>query len=274
MFDQSTVKQMSRQIRRDILDMTHAAGSGHPGGSLSAADLLAALYFTDQFRCDPENPEWAERDRFVLSKGHTAPVLYSVLARRGFFPPEELASLRRFGSRLQGHPKKSALPGLDCSSGSLGQGLSIANGMAFALKRRGSDARVYCLLGDGELQEGQVWEAAMFAPQHALDNICAIVDYNNIQLDGRVDEIKDVRPLREKWEAFRWHVAEVDGHDIAAVYQAYRDARACKGRPSVILAHCIKGKGVSFMENEAKWHGTAPDDVEYIRAKEELEVRQ
>ena len=274
MFNRDTVEKKARMIRRDILDMTHAAGSGHPGGSLSSADLLAALYFTDQFRCNPYDPDWAERDRFILSKGHTAPVLYSVLSRRGFFPTEELKSLRRFGSRLQGHPKMEALPGLDCSSGSLGQGLSIANGIAFALKRRGSDARVYCLLGDGELQEGQVWEAAMFAPQHALDNVCAIVDHNNIQLDGRVDEIKDVQPLREKWEAFRWHVVEVDGHDVAAVYHAYCAARACKGRPTVILARCIKGTGIPFMENSAKWHGTAPDDAEYIRAVHELEVQE
>ena len=272
MFQEQKIKEIARQIRRDIVTMIHAAGSGHPGGSLSAADLLATLYFTDQFRCDPSSPNWAERDRFILSKGHTAPVIYSVLARRGFFPPEELLTLRRFGSRLQGHPKKDATPGLDCSSGSLGQGLSIANGIAFALQRRGSDARVYCLMGDGELQEGQVWEAAMFAPQHGLDNICALVDYNNVQLDGRVDEIKEVQPLREKWEAFRWNVIETDGHDVSAIYSAYQAARACKGRPTVILAQCVKGKGVSYMENSAKWHGTAPNDEEYAQAMEELEV--
>lgn len=273
MIEERKIQDIARQIRRDIVTMTHAAGSGHPGGSLSAADLLAALYFTDQFRCDPSNPDWDERDRFILSKGHTAPVMYSVLARRGFFPPEELTTLRQLGSRLQGHPKKDATPGLDCSSGSLGQGLSVANGIAYALRRRGSDARVYCLMGDGELQEGQVWEAAMFAPQHGLDNVCAIVDYNNVQLDGKVDEIKDVYPLREKWEAFRWNVIEVDGHDVGAIYAAYEAARACKGKPSVILVRCVKGKGVSYMENSAKWHGTAPNDEEYAQAMAELEVQ-
>lgn len=273
MFDQKQTERTALQIRRDIVTMIHAARSGHPGGSLSGADIMAALYFTDQFRCDPKDPAWGERDRFILSKGHCAPLIYSVLARRGFFSPETLLTLRKLDSILQGHPNAKKTPGLDCSSGSLGQGLSISNGIAYALKRRASDARVYCLLGDGELQEGQVWEAAMFAPQHALDNVCAIVDYNNVQLDGKVSEIKDVFPLREKWDAFHWNVLECDGHDVAALYDAFCKARAAKGRPSVILAKTVKGKGVSYMENSAKWHGTAPNDAEYAKAMAELEVR-
>lgn len=273
MLNERYIQETARQIRRDIVTMIHTAGSGHPGGSLSSADLLATLYFTDQFRCDPANPTWHDRDRFILSKGHTAPVLYSVLARRGFFPPDELLTLRKFGSRLQGHPKKGTIPGLDCSSGSLGQGLSIANGIAFALKRRGSDARVCCLLGDGELQEGQVWEAAMFAPQHGLDNVLAIVDCNNVQLDGKVSDIKDVYPLREKWQAFHWNTIEVNGHHIREIYAAYQAARVCKGKPTVIFARCTKGMGVSYMENSAKWHGTAPNDEEYAQAMAELEVQ-
>lgn len=273
MFDQKKTERMALQIRRDIVSMVHEAKSGHPGGSLSGADIMAALYFTDQFRCDPEDPKWDGRDRFILSKGHCAPLIYSVLARHGFYPPETLLTLRKLDSILQGHPNAKKMPGLDCSSGSLGQGLSISNGIAYALKRRAVDARVYCLMGDGELQEGQVWEAAMFAPQHALDNVCAIVDYNNVQLDGKVNEIKDVYPLREKWESFHWNVLECDGHDVTALYDAFCKARETKGRPSVILAKTVKGKGVSYMENSAKWHGTAPNDEEYAVAMAELEVR-
>lgn len=273
MYNEAAMQQAALQIRRDIVTMVHAAGSGHPGGSLSAADLVAALYFSDLFRCDPANPDWEERDRFILSKGHTAPVLYSALARRGFFPPEELTSLRRLNSRLQGHPKRGATPGLDCSSGSLGQGLSVSNGIAYALRRRGSGARVYCLMGDGELQEGQVWEAALFAAQHKLSNVCAIVDYNGIQLDGSLCDIKNVAPLREKWESFGWHVIDVDGHDVAAVYEAYQQARAYTDGPSVLLAKTVKGKGVSFMENRAEWHGKAPNDEQYHKAMAELEAK-
>lgn len=272
MNNETAMRQAALQIRRDILTMVHAAGSGHPGGSLSAADLVAALYFSDMFRCDPNHPDWMDRDRFILSKGHTAPVLYSALARRGFFPPGELLTLRRLDSRLQGHPKRGATPGLDCSSGSLGQGLSISNGIAFALRRRESSARVYCLMGDGELQEGQVWEAALFAAQHKLSNVCAIVDYNGIQLDGSVSEIKEVFPLREKWESFGWHVLEADGHDVCAVYQAFAQARAYADGPTVLLAKTVKGKGVSFMENRAEWHGKAPNDEEYRAAMAELEA--
>ena len=273
MQNEQRLEALARDIRRDIVTMIYHAGSGHPGGSLSAAEILTALYFTDRFHCDPANPGWPERDRFFLSKGHVAPVLYSVLARRGFFPLETLDTLRQLDSTLQGHPNAHKTPGLDCSSGSLGQGLSVANGAAYALKRRGSAARVYCLLGDGELQEGQIWEAAMFAPQHGLDNLCAVVDYNNVQLDGKVSEIKDVAPLREKWEAFRWNVIEADGHSVAAMYEAYGAAMACKGRPSVILARTVKGKGVSYMENSAKWHGSVPNEEQYRQAMAELEVQ-
>lgn len=273
MLSYDKLRGVAQEIRRDIVTMIYTAKSGHPGGSLSAADILTALYFTDMFRCDTANPAWEERDRFILSKGHTAPVLYSVLARRGFFPQSELHTLRRLDSILQGHPNAHKTPGLDCSSGSLGQGLSVSNGIAYALKRRGSDARVYCLLGDGELQEGQVWEAAMFAPQHRLDNVCAIVDYNDVQLDGRVSEIKDVFPLAQKWAAFRWNVIEADGHSIEEMYEAYRKARACKGKPSVIIAKTVKGKGVSYMENQAKWHGNVPNEEQYRQALAELEVQ-
>ena len=273
MQNEQKLEALARDIRRDIVTMIYHAGSGHPGGSLSAVELLTALYFTDRFRCDQVHPDWPERDRFFLSKGHVAPVLYSVLARRGFFPVETLDTLRKLDSSLQGHPNAHKTPGLDCSSGSLGQGLSVANGAAYALLRRGSAARVYCLLGDGELQEGQVWEAAMFAPQHGLSNLCAVVDYNNVQLDGKVSEIKDVAPLREKWEAFRWNVIEADGHSVSAMYDAYGAATACKDRPSVILARTVKGKGVSYMENSAKWHGSVPNEEQYRQAMAELEVQ-
>lgn len=267
-----SLREIARSIRRDVVTMIHTAKSGHPGGSLSAVEVLTALYFTDMFRCDTASPGWEERDRFILSKGHTAPVIYSVLARRGFFPISELHTLRKLDSILQGHPNADTTPGLDCSSGSLGQGLSIANGIAYALKHRSSDARVYCLMGDGELQEGQIWEAAMFAPQHRLDNVCAIVDYNNVQLNGKVSDIKDVYPLAEKWMAFNWNVIEADGHSLEEMYAAYQSARQCKGKPSVIIAKCIKGKGVSYMENQAKWHGNVPNDEELRKALLELEV--
>lgn len=272
MMNEEKLRAVAQDIRRDIVTMIYHAKSGHPGGSLSAVEILTALYFTDMFHCDTANPAWEERDRFILSKGHVAPVLYSVLARRGFFPATELSTLRRLDSILQGHPNAHKTPGLDCSSGSLGQGLSVANGIAYALKRRASNARVYCLMGDGELQEGQIWEAAMFAPQHGLDNLCAVVDYNNVQLDGVVSEIKDVAPLKEKWEAFRWNVIEADGHSVQGMYEAYGKAKACRGKPSVILARTIKGKGISYMENQAKWHGNVPNEAEYRQALAELEV--
>ena len=219
---------------------------------------------------DPENPDWEDRDRFILSKGHVAPVLYSVLARKGFFPTEELKTLRQFGSILQGHPHKMSTPGLDCSSGSLGQGLSVANGIAIGLKKQNKDSRVYCLLGDGELQEGQIWEAVMTAAQHKLDNVCAIVDYNHVQLDGTTEDIKDLGDLVEKWHAFGWNVIEVDGHNLEAVLKAFAMAAAFKGKPTVLIANTVKGKGVSFMENDCNWHGTAPNADQLAQALEEV----
>lgn len=258
-------------VRKDIIQMIHQAGSGHPGGSLSAVEALVTLYFTDAFHCCPEEPDQPGRDRFILSKGHAAPLLYSVLARRGFFPVEQLMTLRTFGSGLQGHPNMKKLPSLDCSSGSLGQGLSIANGLAYAFARRHEPQRVYCLLGDGELQEGQIWEAALFASQQKLDQICAIVDCNGIQLDDSVRTIKNVEPLSDKWRSFGWNVIEVPGHDVMAMYRAYGAAAQCKGKPTVILASTVKGKGISYMENQAKWHGTAPNDEQCRIALAELE---
>lgn len=261
---------LCRQVRRDILTMTHAAGSGHPGGSLSAVEILVTLYF-DQMHIDPARPEDPDRDRFLLSKGHAAPVLYSVLARRGYFDPALLPTLRQLGSPLQGHPHREKLPGLDCSSGSLGQGLSIANGLALAARRTGRTYRTYCLLGDGEVQEGQIWEAAMTAAHFALDNVCAIVDDNGIQLDGPTREIMDVEPLGAKFAAFGWAVLEVDGHSLSALQDAFRTAQATRGRPTVLLARTVKGKGVSFMEGQAGWHGKAPNDAELAAALAELE---
>jgi transketolase len=249
--------------------MTAAAGSGHPGGSLSSVELLTALYF-NVLNHRPEEPNWPDRDRFILSKGHVCPVLYSVMARTGYFPVEELMTLRKFGSRLQGHPNVKALPGLESSSGSLGQGLSIANGLALAAKLNNKSYRVYCLMGDGELQEGQIWEAAMTAPHYGLDNVCAIVDYNNLQIDGKCDEVMGINPLAKKWESFNWHVIEIDGHDLAQVLKAYEEAANHKEQPSVIIAHTTKGKGVSFMENVAGWHGKAPNKEELEKALQEI----
>ena len=258
------------QVRRDILEMTHAAGSGHPGGSLSAVEILVSLYF-DQMKLDPAKPQWADRDRMILSKGHAAPVLYSVLARRGFFDPALLPTLRQMGSPLQGHPHMEKLAGLDCSSGSLGQGLSVANGLALAAKRLGKDYRTYCLMGDGEVQEGQVWEAAMTAAHFGLDNVCAIVDDNGVQLDGLTKDIMNVEPLDEKFRAFGWHVISVDGHDLAALQAAFAEANAAKGRPTALIAHTVKGKGISFMEGQAGWHGKAPNAQELAAALAELD---
>ena len=253
------LKEMCRIIRCDILTMIHQAGSGHPGGSLSATELLVGLYFGGIIQVNPDDPEWSGRDRFILSKGHAAPVVYAVLARKGYFPSEELGTLRKFGSILQGHPHKQCTPGLDCSSGSLGQGLSIANGLALGFKKQEMPNRVYCLLGDGELQEGQVWEAVMTAAQNKLDNVCAIVDYNHVQLDGTTEEIKDLGDLCAKWHDFGWNVIEVDGHDLDQVVRAYEMAMSFKGKPSVLIANTVKGKGVSFMEGDCNWHGNAPN---------------
>ena len=264
------LKAMSRTVREDILTMVHRAGSGHPGGSLSATDLMVGLYFGGMMKIDPQNPDWDGRDRFILSKGHVAPVLYSVLARKGFFPVEELWTLRRLGSILQGHPHKQSTPGLDCSSGSLGQGLSIANGLAIGFRKQGKANRVYCLLGDGELQEGQVWEAVMTAAQNRLDNLCAIVDYNHVQLDGTTEQIKDLGDLAAKWHDFGWNVIQLNGHDMNQVLKAYEMAAAYQGKPSVLIADTVKGKGVSFMEGDCNWHGNAPNAQQLEQALAEI----
>ena len=268
--DYQSLSSLCTQVRGDILNMTHKAGSGHPGGSLSAVELLVGLYFSGEMAVDASHPDWEERDRFILSKGHVAPVLYSVLARKGFFPVEELWTLRKLDSILQGHPHMGHTPGLDCSSGSLGQGLSIANGLALAARRTGRTYRTYCLLGDGELQEGQVWEAAMTAAHFALDTVCAIVDDNGVQLDGPTCEVMNVAPLADKFRAFGWQVLSVDGHSLDALAEAFRQAAATRGRPTVLLARTVKGKGVSFMEGQPAWHGKAPNDQELAAALAEL----
>lgn len=263
------LKQTACEVRKGILNELHASKSGHPGGSLSAADLVTYLYF-EEMKIDPKNPEDPDRDRFVLSKGHAAPVLYSVMAERGYFPKEELTTLRHLGSRLQGHPSMNRLPGLDMSTGSLGQGVSAACGMALAGKIDKKDYRVYTLLGDGELEEGEVWEAAMFAGNKALDNLCVIVDYNGLQLSGTLEEINDPSPIDQKFAAFRFHTIVIDGHDFDQIRKAFDEARAVKGQPTCIVAKTVKGKGVSFMENQVKWHGEAPNDEQYAAAMAEL----
>lgn len=263
------LRPICRQLRQDILEMICAAGSGHPGGSLSCVEILAVLYY-EVMHIDPAQPDDPERDRFLLSKGHAAPALYSVLARRGYFDPKLLPTLRQLGSPLQGHPHQERLPGLDCSSGSLGQGLSIANGLALAAKRQGKPYRSYCLLGDGEVQEGQVWEAAMSAAHYKLDNVCAIVDDNGVQLDGPTAQIMNVEPLGDKFAAFGWQVLPVDGHNVEDLALAFQEAAETKGRPTVLLAQCVKGKGVSFMENQCAWHGKAPSREELAAALAQL----
>ncbi|MEM1981227.1 MAG: transketolase [Candidatus Hadarchaeales archaeon] len=262
--------EKARIIRRDSLIMTTEAGSGHPGGSLSCADILSVLYF-HHLRYDPSNPRWEGRDRFILSKGHACPALYSALSLAGFFPREWLRTLRKFGSPLQGHPDSTSTPGVEASTGSLGQGLSIGCGMALAARLDGRDYRVYVLMGDGEMDEGQVWEAAMFAAHQRLDNLVGIVDRNRIQLDGFTEEIVGLEPLAEKWGSFGWNVLEVDGHDLLQVAEALDEAERIKGKPTLILARTVKGKGVSFMENQVKYHGTPLTREELERALKELE---
>ncbi len=257
------------KVRMGVIEATHCAKSGHPGGSLSAADVLTYLYFKEM-NVDPQNPAKADRDRFVLSKGHIAPALYATLAHRGFFPVEELKTLRKIGSRLQGHPDMKKIPGVDMSSGSLGQGISAACGMAKAAKLTGADYRVYAVLGDGEIQEGQVWEASMFAAHYDLDNLCILVDNNGLQIDGSIDEVMSPYPIDEKFKAFGFHVINIDGHDFDQIEAAYQEARTVKGKPTAIIAKTVKGKGVSFMENKASWHGTAPNDEQYEIAMKEL----
>lgn len=259
----------SRLIRRHIIRMIGEAGSGHPGGSLSAADIVTALFF-HEMRLDPARPEWPDRDRFVLSKGHAAPLLYAALAERGYFPVEELTTLRKLGSRLQGHPDMRKLPGVEISTGSLGQGLSVANGMALAARLDGRDTRVYALLGDGEIQEGQVWEAAMAAAHYALENLVVFIDYNGLQIDGPVNEVMAPEPVPDKWRAFGWHVLEIDGHDFGQILAALAEARRNGGRPTAVVARTVKGKGVSFMEHGVDWHGVAPKGEQVEQALREL----
>ena len=260
------------KVRMGAIKGVHAAKAGHPGGSLSAADLFTYLYFKE-LRIDPKNPKWEDRDRFVLSKGHTAPGLYAALALRGYFPEEDLLTLRQIGSHLQGHPNMNLTPGVDMSTGSLGQGVSTAAGMALAAKDQGKDCRVYTLLGDGEIQEGEVWEAFMFAHHYKLDNLCVIIDNNGLQIDGRVEDVMSPYPIPEKLRAFGFQVYEIDGHDFEQMETAFNQARETKGVPSAIVMKTVKGKGVSFMENQAGWHGKAPNDEEFEIAMNELSAQ-
>ena len=264
------LRQKAVEVREGIIESVHAAGSGHPGGSLGAADIFTYLYFKEM-NFATQQPKAEGRDRFVLSKGHTAPGLYSVMAARGYFPKEELLTLRKLGSRLQGHPNMNDLPGVDMSTGSLGQGISTAVGMALAAKMDGKDYRIFTLLGDGEIQEGQVWEAAMFAGARQLDNLVVIVDNNNLQIDGTIEDVNSPYPIDKKFEAFQFHVIDVeDGNDISQLRHAFDEARQVKGRPTAIIARTVKGNGVSFMENVAGWHGKAPNDEKYEQAMEEI----
>ena len=263
------LQKMAVEVRKGIIEGVHSAKAGHPGGSLSAADIFTYLYF-EEMNVDPKDPKNEDRDRFVLSKGHTAPGLYSALANKGYFPVEDLLTLRHVGSYLQGHPDMKHIPGVDMSSGSLGQGLSCAVGMALAGKLKNKDYRVYALAGDGEIQEGQIWEAAMFAGARKLDNLVVIVDNNNLQIDGTVEEVCSPYPIDKKFDAFNFHTINIDGNDFDEIRKALEEAKATKGMPTAIIAHTVKGKGVSFMENQVGWHGKAPNDEEYAIAMEDL----
>ncbi len=263
------LKKNANTIRMDIIEQVHSAKSGHPGGSLSIADIVAYLYFVEM-NIDPKNPDWADRDRFVLSKGHTCPAVYSALARRGYFDPEILPTFRHIGSILQGHPDMKHIPGIDMSSGSLGQGISAACGMAISAKKSGKGYRVYTILGDGEIEEGQVWEALMFAAHYKLDNLCVVVDDNGLQIDGPVAEVMNSASIVEKAKAFGLEVFEMDGHDFESIEKAFEAAKKVTGKPALIVAKTVKGKGVSYMENQVGWHGTAPGDEDYEKAMNEL----
>lgn len=263
------LRDAAKRVRVGVIEGTHAAKSGHPGGSLPIADIMAYLYFSEM-RIDPARRDWEDRDRFVLSKGHCAPALYAALANRGYFPVEELTTLRKFGSRLQGHPDMTQTPGVDMSAGSLGLGISAAAGMALAGKLNGKDYRVYTIIGDGESEEGQVWEACMFAGHYHLDNLCVIVDWNGLQIDGPIAEVMNSAPHDEKLKAFGFHVISIDGHDFDAIEAAFNEAKTVKGKPTAIVAKTVKGKGVSFMENQVKWHGAAPNDEQYAQAIADL----
>ena len=259
------------KIRKGIIDAVYSAKSGHPGGSLSIADILTVLYF-HEMNIDPKNPDWENRDRIVLSKGHCSPALYSCLANKGYFPVEYLKTFRKIDSYLQGHPDKNKVPGVDMTTGSLGQGLSAANGMAIAGKMDNKDYRVYCILGDGEIEEGQVWEAAMTANKYKLDNLCVIIDNNNLQIDGTIEEVMSSYPIDEKFKSFGFEIIKIDGHDIEEIIKAFEVARNIKGKPTCIIAKTIKGKGISFMENQVSWHGKAPNEEQYKQTIKELEV--
>ncbi len=268
--EKRSLQKQALQIRKGALLAVYSGKSGHPGGSLSIADALAYLYFREM-RVFPEEPRRPDRDRFVLSKGHCAPALYAALALRGFFPWEKLKTFRRLGGMLQGHPNRDDTPGVDMSTGSLGQGISAACGMALSARISREDYRVYAVLGDGELEEGEVWEAAMFAAQYRLDNLVAWIDFNGLQIDGKITDVMSPLPIPEKFRAFGWHTVEIDAHDFSQIEAAYAEAKATKGRPTAIVARGVKGKGVSFMENQAGWHGKAPNDEEYARAVAELD---
>ena len=263
------LQQIANEVRKGIVTAVHSAKSGHPGGSLSSADIMTYLYF-EEMNVDPKEPKKADRDRFVLSKGHVAPALYSTLAQKGYFPVEDLKTLRHVGSYLQGHPDMKGTPGVDMSSGSLGQGISVAAGMALSAKLSNENYRVYTMLGDGEIQEGQVWEAAMFAGHRKLDNLVVIVDNNGLQIDGNVDDVCSPYPIDKKFEAFNFHVINIDAHNFDEIRKAFEEAKNTKGQPTAIIAKSVKGKGVSFMENRAEWHGSAPNDEKYEIAMDEL----
>ena len=263
------LKTMAKKIRRGIIEEVYKAQSGHPGGSLSVADILTVLYF-DELNVDEKNPKWEDRDRLVLSKGHCSPALYSCLANRGFFDVEKLTTFRNIESKLQGHPDMTKVPGVDMTTGSLGQGLSAANGMAIAGKMNNKNYRVYCILGDGEIEEGQVWEAAMASSKYKLDNLCVIVDNNNLQIDGKIEDVMSPYPIDEKFRSFGFQIIKIDGNDIDEILKAFEVAKNIKGKPTCIIAKTIKGKGISFMENKAGWHGKAPNKEEYDKAVKEL----
>ncbi len=263
------LKNIAKKVRINILHMLTQAGSGHTGGSLSAADVAVAIYFS-KMKYNPGDPKWEDRDRFIMSKGHAAPLLYAIMAEAGYFPPETLNNLRKIESPLQGHPCCKSLPGIEVSTGSLGQGLSVANGMALGLRLDSNPARVYCIMGDGEIQEGQIWEAAMTAAHYRIDNLCAVVDNNELQIDGPVEEVMGIEPIHDKWSAFGWHVIDIDGHDMEEILRALDEAESVKGKPTVIIAKTTKGKGVSFFEDKVEYHGVAPTKEEFERAVKEI----
>jgi transketolase len=274
MLDRATIETLRRRafdLRIDNLTMIATAGNGHPGGTLSAIDILQTLFFAEM-KHRPNEPHWAGRDRLVLSKGHAVPALYTVMAHAGYFPREKLNTLRQLGSPLQGHPANFLMPGIEASTGSLGQGLSVALGMALASRLEGNSFRTYCMIGDGESQEGQIWEAALCAPKYKLDNLCVILDHNKGQIDGPVKEVMDLEPIADKWRAFNWNVLTVDGHDYGKIGEALDQARATKGKPTFIVAETVKGKGVSYMEGKIGWHGMAPSKEQLLEAVKELEI--